>query len=112
MDVHGSSESSWRSSGQFAADSNAKKSCGSDSRENLGESDGCVAFSYAREEPAGGALLKGRRNLGATTRGESYEKSVAEPSTMATAGSVTPGAAIPIGARPALQSPRQLHWRD
>lgn len=69
-------------------------------------------FSYAREEPAGGPLLKGRRKSGATIRGESWAASAAETSAIAAETREMPTAAIPIGEDPALQSPRQVHCLD
>lgn len=69
-------------------------------------------FSYAREEPAGGPLLKGRRKCAETARGESWMTAVAEVSMTATVRSEIPDAATPIGALPVLQSPKQLHCRD
>jgi hypothetical protein len=72
---------------------------------------GC-RFSYAREERVGGPLLKGRKNSGATTRGESEATSDGETSMIATVTSEIPAAATPIGERPELQSPRQVHCLD
>lgn len=72
----------------------------------------CRLRDYAREEPAGGPLLKGRRKSGAATRGESWPTSVDEASVTATVSSEIPAAAIPIGELPALQSPRHVHCLD
>jgi hypothetical protein len=72
----------------------------------------CRLSSYARKEPAGGPLLKGRRKFGAETRGDAYTDSVADRLVIGAAATETSAAAIPIGEVPAEQSPRQLHWRD
>ena len=69
-------------------------------------------ISYAREEPAGGPLLKGRRKCGATSAGELYPTPDVEPSLSTGASKDTATAVSPIGALPLLQSPRQLHWCD
>ena len=76
------------------------------------EGDRSVAFSYAREELAGGPLLKGRRKRDATMYRGAWAKLLAEPSTSGALSSEIAAVAIPIGELPELQSPRQLHWRD
>jgi hypothetical protein len=76
------------------------------------EGDRSVAFSYAREELAGGPLLKGRRKRGATMYWGAWAKLLAEASTSGALSSEIGAVAIPVGELPELQSPRQLHWRD
>lgn len=66
-------------------------------------------ISYAREELEGGPLLKGRKKLAATRRGDLYSKLESVSSTTPGSDSDTADARRPIGALPPLQSPRQLH---
>jgi hypothetical protein len=63
-----SSESEWRCGAKVAAAQRLSEFSIGIARDE--EGDLGIAFSYTREELAGGPLLKGRRKRGATMRGE------------------------------------------